>query len=251
MQVLDVKTGSGAFMQKHEDAIGLAQSMIAAGENAGIHTVAMITSMDQPLGRTMGNWNEILETLDILKGVGPADVTEVTIDLCAQMMVMAGKASSIAEGRALAEGSVSSGAALQKLYDMVEAQGGDVSFLKDPSTYPAPAATLDFVAGQDGFVTHIDCLEVGLTNVGMGAGRQTVEDVIDMTAGMEFHVKVGDQVKAGDVMVTMAAASDSLLQQAEARMHRAVVISAEPREDVPVLISHLVTKEGVFDWPPQ
>ena len=251
--VLDIKSGSGAFLKDFNDGVELAHSMIAAGENAGIQTVAMMTSMDEPLGAKTGNWLEIEETIEILRGSGPDDVRRIVVAQAAQMLRMAGAAPSLAAGAAQAELVLADGSALAKFGAMVEAQGGDARLVLDEEyaaqNAPRAAHERTIVADHDGAIRSIDCLECGLTNVGLGAGRQRVEDVIDPAAGMIFHAKCGEVVREGQPLVTLRAATPDLLDRGAARVSAAIDV-ADPNTlgQLPTLISHLVDKDGVKEW---
>ena len=252
--VLDIKSGSGAFLQEFADGVALAESMIAAGENAGIHTVAMMTSMDEPLGAKVGNWLEIEETVEVLRGGGPPDVVEVVVAQCAQMLLMGGGAPTVAEGAAMARRGLADGSALAKFVAMVEAQGGDARLVSDDEAYteahkPRAPFTAEVAAPADGVLVAIDCLEVGLSSVGMGAGRQRVDDVIDMAAGVVFHAKCGDEVAAGASIATLHCWDEALLAAAVERVGKALTVEKDARP-LPTLISHLVDKDGIREWAP-
>lgn len=247
--VLDVKTGRGAFMPKWEDSVELAKAMVATGENNNIPSVALLTGMDQPLGLAIGNWLETREAIDILRGGGPADVVEVTIETAAHMMILGGKASSLEEGRQKAAAALQDGSALAKFTGMVKAQQGDISFVHDTSTYPEAKHKHEVMAPQAGFVTYIDCLEIGLTCVGMGGGRKKVEDSIDYAAGMLFAKKVGDRVELGDILVTLYANKEELLAPAATRVAKAFVLGSSAPEPTQ-LIRGMVTKDGLQMFSP-
>ncbi len=191
--ILDVKTGSGAFMRKYEDSKALAQSLIAAAQGSGTRVEALITDMDRPLGIAAGNANEIVETLDVLRGRGPADVEEVTRAQGVRLLVMSGRFDEAAAKRALEE-ALRSGRAYQQAEKWIAAQGGDASKL------PQPKQTIEVKAPRSGFITFIDTYQAGMFTVDLGAGRKKADDVIDSTAGMMFDRRTGDQVRAGEVI---------------------------------------------------
>ena len=197
--LLDVKTGNGAFMKTLEDSIALAKAMVDIGEHNGRRTAALITDMDTPLGRNIGNSLEVIEAVETLRGKGPADLTEVCLSLASGMLWLAGRGGAAA-CRAMAEDALRSGAALAKLRAMVAAQGGDPAVIDDPSGFPAAAYEHDVVCMQDGWLYATDTEKIGIAAVLLGAGRETKESVIDPAAGIRLLKKAGDPVKKGDVL---------------------------------------------------
>ena len=194
--LLDVKTGSGAFMKTQEDAIRLAQTMVAIGEAAGRRTVALITDMDVPLGCGIGNSIEVRESAAVLRGEGPADLREVSLALAANMLFLIGKGTPAA-CRAMAEHAIADGSALATLCRMVRAQGGDARVLTGEWAFPEAPYSLAVRAPRAGFVTRMDAEAIGEVSVVLGAGRETKESVIDPAAGLILHRKYGDAVQAG------------------------------------------------------
>jgi pyrimidine-nucleoside phosphorylase len=197
--VLDVKTGSGAFMRLYQDSKALAESLVAAAAGSGTRVEAMITDMDRPLGVAAGNANEIIETIEVLKGNGPADVEEITRAQAERLLVMSGKYDERSANAKLAE-TLKSGAALDHTRKWIAAQGGDPNVVDDYSLLPQPRTTLEVKAPQSGFIKHIDTYAAGMFTVDLGAGRKKADDVIDYAAGVMFDRKTGDEVKAGDVI---------------------------------------------------
>ncbi len=195
--VFDVKTGRGAFMRERADALMLAQGLIAVSKRMGKRATALITNMDQPLGCAIGNALEVQESIDVLKGSGPADVRELTLALAGEMLVLAGLAPNVAEARASAERALQSGAALAKFRAIVEAQGGDPATIDDPSRLPRAPHVEPVLAGAGGFVAAIDSYALGELVVHLGGGRVRKEDVIDPAVGIVLARKVGDRVDAG------------------------------------------------------
>ena len=191
--ILDVKTGSGAFMRQYQDSKALAQSLIAAAAGSGTRVEALITDMDRPLGVAAGNANEIVETLDVLKGKGPADVEEVTRAQGERLLVMSGRFDE-RSARAALEEALRSGRALEQAYKWIAAQGGD------PSHLPQPRETIEVKAPRSGFITFIDTYQAGMFTVDLGAGRKKADDVIDYAAGVMFDRRTGDQVRAGETI---------------------------------------------------
>ena len=197
--ILDVKTGSGAFMRKYQDSKALAQSLIAAAEGSGTRVEALITDMDQPLGVAAGNANEIIETFEVLKGNGPADVEEVTRAQAIRVLVMSGKFDDGSARQAL-DDALRSGRALEQARKWVAAQGGDPKVVDDYGWLAEPREVVEVKAPRSGFVTAIDTYQAGMFTVDLGAGRKKADDVIDYAAGVMFDRKPGDEVKAGDTI---------------------------------------------------
>jgi pyrimidine-nucleoside phosphorylase len=195
--ILDVKTGSGAFMRAYQDSKALAQSLIAAAVGSGTKVEAMITDMDRPLGVAAGNANEIVETIEVLKGHGPADVEDVTRAQCERILVMSGKYDEASARTALDE-SLRSGRALEQARKWIAAQGGDPEIVDDYSRLPQPRTTVEANAPRSGYIAHIDTYQAGMFTVDLGAGRKKADDVIDYAAGVMFDKRTGDEVKAGE-----------------------------------------------------
>jgi pyrimidine-nucleoside phosphorylase len=197
--ILDVKTGSGAFMRHYQDSKALAQSLIAAAAGSGTRVEALITDMNRPLGAAAGNANEIIETIDVLKGRGPADVLEVTRAQAERILVMSGRFDEASARRELDE-ALTSGRALDQARKWIAAQGGDPGCVDDYSLLPQPREVVEVKAPRSGFITHIDTYQAGMFTVDLGAGRKKADDVIDYAAGVMFDRNAGDEVSAGDVI---------------------------------------------------
>jgi len=195
--VLDVKTGSGAFMRHYQDSKALAQSLIAAAEGSGTKVEALITDMDRPLGIAAGNANEVIETIDCLKGRGPADVMEVTRAQAERLLVMSGRFDDASARTALDE-ALSSGRALEQARKWIAAQGGDVAIVDDYSLLPQPSTTIEVLAPRSGYISHIDTYQAGMFTVDLGAGRKKADDAIDYAAGVMFDRNTGDAVTANE-----------------------------------------------------
>ena len=191
--LLDVKTGSGAFMKTLDDSIKLAQTMVNIGEGAGRRTVALITDMDTPLGYGIGNSIEVMESMDVLKGHGPADLTEVSLQLASNMLYLVGKGTP-EECRKMAEKSIEDGTAFETFCTMVRAQGGDDSVLRDYDKFQKAPYTYDIVAEEGGYIEKQNAEEIGEVSVVLGAGRETKDSAIDFSAGIILHKKYGDKV---------------------------------------------------------
>lgn len=203
--VLDVKYGDGAFMKTVEDAEQLARAMVNIGQNVGRKTMAIISSMQEPLGYAIGNALEVKEAIDILKGEGPDDLREISLLLAAQMTVLAGKADSIEEATALLIDAIDSGAALEKFKMFIENQGGNPDIVDNPELLPQAKFKYEVPAEHDGYVTSIGAEGLGVASSMLGAGRAVKDDVIDLAVGIVIHKKVGDKVVSGESLATIYA----------------------------------------------
>lgn len=198
--VFDVKTGTGAFMKTHERAKALANSLINTAKSFGKDTFCFITEMSQPLGQYIGNWHEIYETVRVLQGDNVPDLCEITHYLTGAIFVMAKKAETLEEGYALSESCIKSGKALDRFYRIIEAQGGDLTHLKDLESYPQSKYKEYVYAGADGYISSIDSYILGRCVIELGGGRLKKEDSIDPKAGIVFYPKIGDKIKKGDLI---------------------------------------------------
>lgn len=241
--LLDVKTGSGAFMKTIEDSIALAKEMVKIGENAGRKTIALITDMDTPLGEYIGNSLEVIEAVNTLNGKGPKDLTEVCLHLAANMMVLAGLGT-LEECLSKAKQVIADGSALKRLIAMVEAHSGDSSVIKDINQFEQAAYSYEVKAPRDGYVTEMDTEKCGIASVLLGAGRETKDSLIDFSAGIIIHKKTGDAVKMGDTIATLYAAKEELFAAANDEYLSAITIQNEKKERNPLIYAR-VTKEGV------
>lgn len=222
--VLDVKTGRGAFMKDLSDARVLAATMVGIGRAHGTAVTAVITDMSQPLGREVGNACEIVESVDMLRGGGPADLVEITYTLAEHMLVMVGIAPDRADARARLEQSVRSGAALAKLVEVVEAQGGDPAVLENTALLPSADNELVISAVRSGVVSRCDALDLGVAASRLGAGRATKEDTIDPGVGLTVEVKIGDPVAPGDPLLRIRWNDPRRLEDALALTEGAIVV---------------------------
>ena len=202
----------------------------------------MITDMDTPLGHNIGNSLEVIESMEVLKGRGPADLTEVCLALAGQMLVLAGKGSPAA-CRAMAKAAIADGSAFAKCKEMFAAQGGDVRVLEDYSLFAQPAARYDLLADADGYIAENDAEKIGTASVLLGAGREKKGDALDYAAGIILHKKRGDRVRRGDVLATFCGAPERFAA-AEAAYRAGLVIGPDKPKDLP-LIYALVTEDGV------
>ena len=237
--VLDVKTGNGAFMKKLEDSRALAKEMVSIGTMAGKKTVAVITDMDQPLGRAVGNSLEVREAIDTLRGEGPADFKEVVFALGSQMLMLAGRAADEKEARALMEGVIEDGSALDKFAQFVRAQGGDAAPVYDTSLLPVAGKTLEVTAKESGYVHRILAEDIGIACMTLGGGRETKESAIDLSVGIILEKKNGNAVSDGEVLATIYGNDDAKMQAAYEKIAHAYEIAKEPAAFVPVVREYI------------
>jgi pyrimidine-nucleoside phosphorylase len=237
--VLDVKVGSGAFMKRLEDARALARTMIDLGTRMGRKVTALLTDMDQPLGRAVGNALEVEEAVAMLRGEAPADYTEVTLALTAEMLVLGGKAKDAPEARGLLERALGSGAAVAKLQEIVRWQGGDPRAVEDPSRLPRARSTAEVLAPEPGFVGAIECEAVGLAAVALGAGRERVDSPIDPAVGFTLLRKVGDPVEEGEPLVRIHYNDERPVEEVKVRLRAAYRLEPSPRSPRPLVLERL------------
>lgn len=244
--VLDVKTGSGAFLRKREDADYLAALMVTTAEAAGTRTAALMTDMSQPLGSAAGNWIEIAECVDLLRGERPAaseDVRELSLHLAGWMIHLGGKAATPESGYQLAEAALTDGAGLAVFLKMVDAQGGDISVFDDVKAFHTPRATQILKAWGSGFVSEMDTMMLGWAVQRTGAGREKAGEPVDPHAGVVFHARRGARVEEGQPFATIYATSDAMLEEPAALIKQAVVLAEQPPVQVP-LVDRVFTKDS-------
>lgn len=241
--VLDVKTGSGAFLTDLNKSIELARTMIGLGEARGCPTVALLTAMDRPLGRACGNALEMEEAIEGLRGEGPADLMEITYALGAEMLVLVGAAAELGAARRKLEDAVMSGEAIKRFAQMVEAQGGNPAVVDDPSLLPQAQAVEVYRAPTGGIVAAVEPRCIGRAITSLGGGRRTVEDTVDPSVGFVITVKPGDAVKANEPIASIFAKDAEGIATGEAALREAIVIGREGR--LTPLISHRVSARGV------
>jgi pyrimidine-nucleoside phosphorylase/thymidine phosphorylase len=233
--VLDVKTGSGAFMKEVDDAAHLAELMVETGERMGKKMVALITDMGQPLGRAVGNAVEVEECIQILRGEGPQDLRELCLELSAWMFYLGGICASIPHGREKAEQIVGSGQALQKFREMSAMQGGDVGVIDDPKRLPQAQFRADVLSPASGYVRSILCERVGTASVVLGGGRERKEDSVDPAVGIILHKKVGDKVVAREPVCTIHYNSEARLPTARKLLEDSYQIGDVPPTKRPMI----------------
>ena len=241
--LLDVKTGSGAFMKTVEDSIDLAKIMVEIGSHVGRTTAALITDMDRPLGHAVGNSLEVVEAIRTLQGMGPADLTQVCTQLAAGLLELAGKGSH-EECIELVQEAVSSGRALEKLREMVAAQGGDPSYIDHPEQFPEAVVENEVCCPQSGYITHINTQQVGISSVVLGAGREVKDAPIDHSAGILLYKNIGDRVEEGEPLARLFTSDGKKAKEGEKVLLKAFTIGAE-KPAVPPLIHAKVDISGI------
>jgi pyrimidine-nucleoside phosphorylase/thymidine phosphorylase len=238
--VLDVKTGSGAFMKSEKDAVFLAELMVETGQRLGKRMVALITNMDQPLGRAVGNSLEVAECVEILKGEGPDDLRQLCLELCAWMFLLGNRVSDLEQGRELATKLIASGQALEKFTQMVRLQGGKVAAIDYPQALPQAQHRAEIVSPAAGFVTGIMCEKIGTAGVLLGGGRAKKEDSVDPSVGIIVHKKLGDAVTAGEPLCTVHYNSAERLEHARPLILESYQIEATATLKAPALIGRVI-----------
>jgi len=236
--VLDVKFGNGAFMKNPDDAARLANTLIQIGGDFGRKIVASLTSMEQPLGNYIGNWLEVLESLTCLKGEGPEDLLEVTLNLAGHMLILGGVAKDMSDAKRQCRMALTNGRAMEKFMQIAHAQGADVSFLEHPEKYPQAQEIHKLKSEQNGIVSHMDTYEIGMASVNLGAGRLRAEDSVDPRAGVVLHKKIGDTVAGGDILLTIHTNKPERVKPVLQQLRRAIKIT-----DAAPIIPPLILKE--------
>lgn len=240
--LLDVKTGSGAFMKTLDDSIELAKAMVSIGKHAGKNTVALITEMDIPLGHMIGNSLEIIEVVETLKGHGPKDLTDVAIDLAANMLYLAGKGE-IEETRLMAKNAIESGQAFNKLLDLVRSQGGDTSYLEATDKFEKSKYIVEVKSDKAGYIHAMDTEGIGIVSVILGAGRKTVEDQIDFSAGIEMVKKTGDKVEKDDTLAIIYTNNQASIMEATDKLLASYTIDDVKIDQKPLVLARVTSDE--------
>jgi pyrimidine-nucleoside phosphorylase len=243
--VLDVKTGTGAFMQTYEDAVELAQTMVDIGEGAGKRVVALISSMEQPLGNVVGNAIEVKQAIDTLKGNGPQDLVDLVMELGSNMLLISGITKTGDEALTLLADAIDSKKGLEKLGQLIEAQGGNKEVIDHPALLPQPKAKLEVKSKTAGYVEAIDALEVGMAAKLLGAGRKTKDEPIDLSIGIALQKKIGDKITAGEPLAVFHSdGDDKKIAEAKKKFLKAYKITGNQVRP-PKLFYARVSKEGV------
>lgn len=245
--VLDVKFGSGAFMKTSKEAAELAQTLVRIGEQFGKRTIAYLTNMEQPLGFAVGNWLEVKESIDCLKGDGPEDVMEITHLLAGTMIHLGGKAETVEEGILASKKSITDRSAFQKWIDIVEEQGGDTSVIKKPDLFDGAEFFEEVTSKESGYITEMDAFAMGMVSVELGAGRKEKEDDVDPDAGFILHKKIGDRIKQDETFATICTNNKNTIHAAIKGMRNAISVDREAPKPLN-LITHCVDKDGVHNY---
>ena len=241
--VLDVKTGSGAFMKTEKDAIDLAREMVKIGTGAGKDTIAIVSNMDQPLGNMVGNALEVKEAIETLDGRGPEDLMELSYVLGAYMLIAAGKADSLEEGMTKLRETIENKSALNKFREFIEAQGGDGTVVENTELLPKASIVMDIISEEAGFIKHIDTSEIGMVSLILGGGRETKDSEIDLSVGIELKKKIGDRIEKEEVIATIYANDLERLKAARERLDMAYEISVTP-VNKQQLVKWVISKNG-------
>lgn len=236
--VLDVKTGSGAFMKSLDASRELARLMVEIGKRADKKICALITNMDRPLGNTIGNSLEVIEAIEVLSGEGPEDLKELCVALAANLLFLAQKGS-LAECEENARRVMKDGTALKTFARMVKAQGGDAEWIYHPEKFPQAPYQKTVLAPRDGYIARVDAEGYGVAALLLGAGRNTKDDEIDLTAGIRLHAKTGDFVKAGEPIAELFTSSEQKLEVAAARLLESTVLEAQKPEPIPLILDRI------------
>ncbi len=248
--VLDIKTGNGAFMQKYADSLALAKALVGIGNSFGKKTVGFITDMSQPLGRMVGNWLEVVESVECLKGKNVPDLMEVTYVLGGAMLWLGGKAGSIEEGMKTCKAAIYSGKAYEKFLHVVRRQGGDVSYIEQPRKFVGAKHVVRVESSGKGYVSGFDTTQIGLLAIDLGAGRKKVDDVIDPAAGIVFNKKIGDPVSPGELVATVFTNKADIVHPAPMRLKSCIHIS-ESQTLPPPLVHAYLDGAGTSPWSAQ
>lgn len=236
--VLDVKTGNGAFMKTEERARKLAETLVAIGRQNNVPCVAYLTDMNQPLGYAIGNANEIKESIAVLRGEGPEDVTELTLILGAEMLVLAGISKTTAQARTILEDHIKDGSALAAFKQLITDQDGDASIVDHPEKLPQADGQVDVIAQASGYITAIETNELGLASVKIGGGRAKKDDIVDPAVGIMMHKKLGDAVKAGEPLATLYVNTEAP-EEVQAQVLNSFTIG-ETKPELPPLIHEVI-----------
>jgi pyrimidine-nucleoside phosphorylase len=238
--VLDVKSGSGAFMKSEQDALRLAEVMVDTGQRMGKKVVALITGMDQPLGRAAGHSVEVIECLEVLNGRGPTDLRDLSIELSAWMFYLGERTKSVDEGRGLAADLIATGQAKEKFKQGIKLQGGDARIVDEPNRLPAAPFHADVLSEASGYVTATNCEQFGVALAMLGGGREKKEDAIDHGVGLEFRKRIGDAVKKGEPLATIHYNADTRLAEAKNLVAAGYRIATDAPRDNPPLIRRIL-----------
>jgi len=242
--VLDVKTGSGAFMKNEKDASFLAELMVETGERMGKQVVALITDMDQPLGNMIGNALEVVEAVDVLRGAGPEDLRQLCLHLAGWMLYLGGVSKTLAEGNQISAQLISSGKALERFRQMIELQEGDPRVVDDVTRLPQAKNNAQVLSPRAGYISSMQCEQIGTACVILGGGRARKEDSVDPSVGIVLHKKVGDRVEAQEPVATIHYNSAAEAERARSLIAESVVLADAPPATKRPLIHRVIGKSG-------
>ena len=242
--VLDVKTGSGAFMKSEKDAAFLAELMVETGERMGKQVVALITDMDQPLGKMIGNALEVIEVVEVLRGGGPEDLRELCLHLAGWMLYLGGVSKSVAEGNQISAHLISSGKALQRFRQMIELQGGDARVVDDFKRLPQAQSSMQVLSNSAGYISSMQCEAIGTACVILGGGRERKEDAVDPSVGIVLHKKVGEHVQPNEPIATIYYNSEAKAERSRHMISESVAIAKEPPAAKRPLIHRIIGTSG-------
>jgi pyrimidine-nucleoside phosphorylase len=250
--VLDIKTGRGAFMRTYDRSLELAKTLVTIGNGFGKETMGFITAMNQPLGIAIGNWLEVVEAVGCLKGKidssnFSADLMEVTLVLSGAMVYLGKKAQSIEEGMEKCRKTIKDGTAYHKFLELVRAQGGSVDAIENLESYPLSKFAMEVKSSENGFIREIDSFELGMASTSLGAGREKIDDIIDMKAGIVLKKKMGDAVDTGDSLAVFYTDRENILPSVRQRIAKAFKVSSTRPEREPMILA-LVDKNGEKKW---
>ena len=245
--VLDVKTGNGAFMKSLDKSIELAQAMVEIGTAVGRDTIAVISSMEEPLGLSVGNALEVRSAIETLSGHGPADLVELCLELGANMVVLAGKATSVKEAKGYLKQCLMSGAALAKFREFIAAQGGNPDVVDNPSLLPSAKRIVPVTSPTTGYISAIEAEQIGVAAMRLGAGRATKESIVDLAVGIVLHAKTGHFVKAGDLIAELHVNHESELQSIIGYVQAAYSFAVEATEVSPLILATVNRNEVIYN----
>ena len=246
--VMDIKIGKGAFFSNQQYGLKLADSLIDTGARFGLKVSCLFTAMEQPLGNAVGNWLEIVESIEVLKGRGPNDLIEVVLALCSEILVQSKTEKSLAEAKKRLEGLLKSGQAYSKFTQIVSDQGGDSRFLEDTSLYPESKHIYEVVSERSGYISAIDARKIGELSMLLGAGRARMSSVIDHKAGIILHKKTGEKVKRGQVIAVVFTDSDIEDKEIRESLLNAVQVSEGQPQQHSLILAY-ATSGGLYKWP--
>jgi pyrimidine-nucleoside phosphorylase/thymidine phosphorylase len=242
--VLDVKTGSGAFMKSEKDAVFLAELMVETGERMGKQMVALITDMDQPLGSMIGNALEVVEVVEVLRGEGPEDLRQLCLELAGWMLHLGGVADTVAEGKKQSEKLIASGEALDRFRQMVALQGGDLRAIDEAKKLPQAQHTMILSSPKNGYLAALQCEQIGTACVILGGGRERKEDSVDPAVGIVLHKKVGDPVSSGEALATIYYNAEARAVRARQLLDESYQIADSPVHEKRPLIHRVIRNCG-------